>query len=207
MARGGRLAMTVSIVLHLAVVAALWRAPAPVSAGAPVVLDLVLTPAPSARLAPRRPPPRATPPRPRAAVAASPPRPAPALAVPVAAAAPAPEPGPVARPDAGAADPPSAPAAAGPVVDPFDAWSRQVWAVINRRRPRAEAGATAARVAFSLDPEGRLTGMRLAASSGSPTFDRAALRAVRAAAPFPRPPPGVAPPRLRFEILIRSGAG
>ena len=205
MARGGRLALTVSIVLHLAVVAALWRSPATTVGGSPAVFEVVLTPSPDPR--PARP--KVT----RTGVS----RTAPGKAVrpPVAArtivetAASAAvtmpsNPPPVVRAEAAPVAAPSTPGPARPMVDPFDAWSGQVWAAIDRRRPGAEAGATAARVAFTLDAEGRLKALRLAASSGSTAFDREAMRAVRAASPFPPPPTGVDPQRLRFEVSIRS---
>jgi protein TonB len=208
MARGGRLALTVSIVLHLAVVAALWCGPATAVWEAPPVFEVILTPSPALR-----------PDRPRPAeartAAATPvgaaPRAAPSTAVASAGAstAPAPlsEPPPVAGTEAAPPVTAGVMAPARPGVDPFDAWSRQVWAAIDRHRPRGEAGAGTARVAFTLDTEGRLTALRLAASSGSPAFDREATRAVRAAAPFPPPPTGVDPHRLGFEVLVRSSGG
>lgn len=205
MARGGRLAMTVSIVLHLAVVATLWRGPATAVGEVPRVLEVMLTPslapaparskAAEARMAgdaPAKAAPRAM--RSTAVV------PAGASAAPP----PLPEPAPVARAEAAPASRPPASGPAPAAADPFDGWSRQVWAALDRHRPRAEAGGTTARVAFTVDTEGRLTALRLAASSGSPVFDREAMRSVRAAAPFPPPPSGVDPQRLRFEVPIRS---
>jgi protein TonB len=66
------------------------------------------------------------------------------------------------------------------------------------RRPQASARGSAV-VAFSIAPGGRLAGVSLARSSGSSALDRAALRLVRAAAPFPPPPQGA---RRRFSIEV-----
>ncbi|MFA7262060.1 MAG: TonB family protein [Caulobacter sp.] len=209
-ARGVGPATVVSIGLHLLVVAALWRSPSPVVVGPAPVLEVFLAPALVARPASR---PAVASPRPaavRAKIAAAPRAPlsdgaggAPATDAPSPASAPW-----VARPvDPAPAAPAPAPSSNRPAEDPLDAWSRQVWTAIDRRRPRGEAGATAARVAFSLDRSGRLTGLRLAGSSGAPRFDREAMRAVRAAAPFPPPPAGVDAAGLRFEIVIRSTGG
>lgn len=208
-ARGVGSAAAVSIALHLMVVAALWRSPAPVGGGLPPVLDVVLAPAPAA--GPVRPEARA-----RAVSPAAPALPgARTVAAPRADAPDAEDGGQVAAaasPSLRADDPrpaarPPEPSSERLVDDPFEAWSRLVWAAIDRRRPRAEAGATAARVAFTIDRDGRLAALRLAASSGAPGFDRAAMRAVRAAAPFPAPPAAIDAARLRFEIVIRSAAG
>ncbi len=208
MARGGRLAMTVSIVLHLAVVAGLWRGPPTAVGAAPQVFEVMLTPSPERR--PARPKAaRAGASRPSPGEVARPPVAARTLATAGASAAVVPPaaPPPAVRAEAGPLVAPSTPGPARSVVDPFDAWSREVWAAIDRHRPRGEAGATTASVAFTLDAEGRLKGLRLAASSGSPVFDREAMRAVRAAAPFPRPPAGVDPQRLRFEAPVRASGG
>jgi protein TonB len=204
-ARGVGPATVISIGLHLLVVAALWRSPAPVHRGSASALEVILAPAPVARR-PRRPVEVRAAPSAPATPAVRPAASGPAGPVPAASAPPADQP-----PPREAGPPVIAPAGApGPtpsVEDPFDAWSRQVWAAIDLRRPRALSGATAARVAFSLDRDGRLTGLRLAGSSGAPDFDRAALRAVRGAAPFPAPPPGIEAARRRFEIVIRSAGG
>lgn len=204
-ARGVGLATVISIGLHLLVVAALWRPPTPLAGGRAPVMEVVLSPAdvsspPRAAAARARPP--SVPVKTGTAARPSPPdKPA---VTPAGAAAPSPD-SPVVRPvDPGPVVPAPAASPARSVEDPFDAWSREVWAAIDRRRPRGEAGATAARVAFSLDRSGRITALRLAASSGAPAFDREAMRAVRAAAPFPSPPTGIEADRLRFEILIRS---
>ena len=48
-----------------------------------------------------------------------------------------------------------------------------------------------AQVEFGISPEGELSDVRLAASSGNSEFDESALRAVRKASPVPAPPPAV----------------
>ncbi|PRX33690.1 protein TonB [Meinhardsimonia xiamenensis] len=67
-------------------------------------------------------------------------------------------------------------------------------------KPRVRAQG-AAIVAFTVGTDGRLTGIALARSSGSAELDRAAIRLVRAAAPFPRPPLGA---RRSFTVEIRA---
>lgn len=205
-ARGGGLAAAaISIALHLAAAGAFLR---PLEAGpAPAPsIEVWLAPAPQAAPVSLRPARvvedaaargRAT------AVAAR----APAVAPPAGAAAAPPRP-PQAFPDAPA--PPAAPTAprevaqSPPRADGFDAYAQLVWARVDRARPRSGARSVAAEVAFDLDRAGRLTRLRLVSTSGIPDFDRAAMRAVRAAAPYPRPPDDIDPSRLQFRVLIRS---
>lgn len=207
-ARGGwSAAAAISIALHLAAAAAFLQSPevgpAPASS-----IEVWLAPAPTAQVAPRpvarkqavpsrdnglsAPAPRPVPPAP-----VSPGEPTAALTTP---AAPLPADSttsPVAAPALLVAGP-------SPPEDPFDAYARLIWSRIDRHRPRSDAASVVAQVAFSLDSEGRLISLRLAASSGTPVFDRAAMRAVRAAAPFPRPPRDIDPKRLEFRVAIRS---
>ncbi|QFU08746.1 Gram-negative bacterial tonB protein [Rhodobacteraceae bacterium THAF1] len=66
----------------------------------------------------------------------------------------------------------------------------QVMARLNRvRRPSIRATGQA-RVAFTISASGRLSNVGIAGSSGSFELDRAAVRIVQRAAPFPPPPPG-----------------
>lgn len=209
-ARGGwSAAAAISIALHLAAAAAFLRAPEVEPAPSPSI-EVWLAPTPPTHAAPRpaawkqavrrdggptAPKPRQAPPAPVSpggpTVAPTPP-PAP---LPVAPTTPPP-----------AATPASSVAGTSPSEDPFDTYARLVWSRIDRHRPRSDVASVVAQVAFSLDPEGRLISLRLAASSGTPAFDRAAMRAVRAAAPFPRPPRDIDPERLDFRIAIRSPA-
>jgi len=59
----------------------------------------------------------------------------------------------------------------------------------------------AAIVRFSIANDGSLAGVGLARSSGSARLDRAALRVVRRAAPFPHPPSGA---QRNFSVRIKS---
>ena len=86
-----------------------------------------------------------------------------------------------------------------------DAYVRAVWMRLAAHRPRASGGRRIARIAFALDGEGGLRYARLERSSGSTAFDQACLRAVRAAAPFPRPPAGAADDLLAFVVPISTG--
>jgi TonB family protein len=61
---------------------------------------------------------------------------------------------------------------------------------------------TAARVRFRIHRDGRLDGIELEASSGSPTFDRAALRAMYAANPLPPLPPAYRKQTLTVHLTF-----
>lgn len=75
----------------------------------------------------------------------------------------------------------------------------EVMARLSRvRRPNVSARGTAL-VAFSIAGNGGLAGVSVARSSGSPELDRAAVRLVQSAAPFPPPPSGA---RRSFSISI-----
>ncbi|RKF16827.1 TonB family protein [Roseovarius spongiae] len=67
-------------------------------------------------------------------------------------------------------------------------------------RPRAD-GRGAAVVAFRINAGGGLAGVSIARSSGSAQLDRAALRMIRRAAPFPPPPAGA---QRSFTINIEG---
>ena len=60
--------------------------------------------------------------------------------------------------------------------------------------------ATRARVGFVILKDGRLEGIRLEESSGVPSFDRAALRAIYAANPLPPLPPAYGKPSLTVHL-------
>ncbi|WP_245511792.1 MULTISPECIES: energy transducer TonB [unclassified Mesorhizobium] len=57
-------------------------------------------------------------------------------------------------------------------------------------------------VAFAIGKKGNIDQLRILESSGSKTFDEAALGIVRKAAPFPPIPPQAANPGLEFEVGI-----
>lgn len=67
-------------------------------------------------------------------------------------------------------------------------------------KPRVNARGTAV-VAFSIAANGGLSSVSLARSSGSTALDQAALRLVRGAGPFPKPPVGA---RHSFSIQIKG---
>ena len=57
-------------------------------------------------------------------------------------------------------------------------------------RARAQHLRGQAIVSFTVDDQGRVVDLKIAASSGTPTLDAIALDMIREAAPFPPPPPG-----------------
>jgi protein TonB len=66
-------------------------------------------------------------------------------------------------------------------------------------KPAVPAG-TRARVGFVIFKDGRLDSIRLEESSGNPSFDRAALRAIYAANPLPPLPPAYGKPSLTVHL-------
>lgn len=146
-------------------------------------------PGPEIAEAPAAPPPRPRPPR------ASAPDPAPAA--PAAAAR-------VAESGGGA---PAGGSAARPALSDAEAdalrrWGLAIRATIERRAARRARGDRGRVVAdLSVTRTGALRSVRLARSSGSERFDRAALALIEAAAPFPPAPAGVGE-TARFTIPI-----
>ena len=67
-------------------------------------------------------------------------------------------------------------------------------------RVRANASGAAV-VAFTISSSGRLAALSLAKSSGNADLDRAALRQIRRAVPFPKPPAGA---QRSFRITIQG---
>jgi TonB family protein len=89
----------------------------------------------------------------------------------------------------------------------LDAYQAAVRAAIERAQvmPRAARDrgiAGTARLEVSLQRDGRLARVRLAAPSGSGVIDAAALAAARRAV-MPPPPPGLAVQGLRFVVDVR----
>jgi len=68
-------------------------------------------------------------------------------------------------------------------------------------RARAEEGV--AKVAFTIDRDGRLLSSRIVQSSGSPTLDRETLDMLARAQPMPRPPEKVTEAQLSFTVPVR----
>lgn len=67
-------------------------------------------------------------------------------------------------------------------------------------RPRVGSRGTAV-VSFTIAASGGLSGLSIARSSGNAQLDQAALRMIRRAAPFPRPPAGA---RRSYQISIQG---
>ncbi len=114
--------------------------------------------------------------------------------------------------------PPSAPAVAPQAVgpEPGDAkptlsprtlrWQRGLVAQIERfkRYPARAAGRFGvARVAFTIDRQGRLVDVHMVDGAGSAVLDDEAIATVRRAAPFPRPPDAASADQLSFIVPIR----
>lgn len=105
-----------------------------------------------------------------------------------------------------AADAPAPAAASGGEAKALKAdWGAKVRSQINRKLalPKGLApGRTTLRVVIA--PSGALVSVEIAKSSGQPALDAAALRAVKAAAPYPRAPKGLSEPSYGFSIPIRQ---
>jgi protein TonB len=90
---------------------------------------------------------------------------------------------------------------AGEEPFPFSYYLNRVLALIegNWFRPPASTG-TACRIRCVIERSGRLAEAGLESASNSPAFDRAALRAVYAAAPFPPLPEGFGGTQLTLHL-------
>ncbi len=85
-------------------------------------------------------------------------------------------------------------------------WQRSLVAHLERakRYPRQAWGQSGvARLAFSIDRQGRLLESRIVRSSGSAILDSETLAMIKRAEPFPPPPQDVAEDRLSFVVPIR----
>ena len=69
-------------------------------------------------------------------------------------------------------------------------WGAKIQRKVHRRLiyPHGATGTGVAQVALTINPSGKLTGLRLTRSSGVAVFDQAALGAVRRAGQFPKAP-------------------
>ncbi|MDR3440483.1 TonB family protein [Telmatospirillum sp.] len=91
-------------------------------------------------------------------------------------------------------------ASAEPEADPLLLYGQVVWTQIVAHKPgRRVLDHGVVSVLLVLSPDGDLLDVRLERSSGSPTLDRLTLETIHAAAPFPRPPDGLAG-RLSFTL-------
>ncbi len=79
-------------------------------------------------------------------------------------------------------------------------YAARVRAKVSRNKPSGGGHRGTARVSFAVSSSGGLSYARLASSSGNAALDRAALSAVRRAAPFGAPPAGASAGQLRFSI-------
>lgn len=79
-------------------------------------------------------------------------------------------------------------------------YAARVRARIARYRPRGGRVRGKTLIGFALTTSGALHSARVSRSCGIAQLDRAALAAVRRAAPFPRPPSGLTTAQLRFVI-------
>lgn len=81
-------------------------------------------------------------------------------------------------------------------------WGGQIMARIERSRPRVR-GTGQVGVNLRLSPDGQLSGLSVARSSGDPALDAAALSAVRGAGRFPAAPEGLTEASYSFSVPIR----
>jgi protein TonB len=94
-----------------------------------------------------------------------------------------------------------------PVTSPRTArWQLSLVAHIERfkRYPNQGGGKFGvARLAFTIDRQGRLRDVRVVGGSGSPILDEEALATIQRAEPFPAPPDSVSDDELSFVLPIR----
>ena len=81
-------------------------------------------------------------------------------------------------------------------------WRGAVVAHLNGFKPASSGAAGTARVAFAVDRGGRVVSASLAASSGDPQLDAAAVAMVRRASPLPAPPPDLGG-RINLTVPVR----
>lgn len=92
------------------------------------------------------------------------------------------------------------------IADLKAAWGAKVQARVERRQSYpAEGGGASGIVKLQLTvaPSGALLAVSVTASSGFAALDRAALRAVQGAAPFPKAPKGLTEPDYRMALRLR----
>ena len=93
-----------------------------------------------------------------------------------------------------------APAAASTTGTVRAIYARRLWEWIAARRPAGLHLEGEALISFSIGPRGDLRGLSLDRSSGNAQLDRLALRTVRLAAPFPRPPESLDAEEFNFVL-------
>ncbi|MEM9403906.1 MAG: TonB family protein [Pseudomonadota bacterium] len=77
----------------------------------------------------------------------------------------------------------------------------QIVRMLSRKRLPASVPKGSALVSFSIERDGDVLSAEIAETSGSTRFDRAAVRLIKAAAPFPPPPPGA---MLDYTVVIKK---
>jgi len=95
-------------------------------------------------------------------------------------------------------------------ADARDGWLAAIRARVERRKAYpAAAGGAEGRVTLQLtvDRAGRLKALGVVRSSGNPTLDAAALRAVKSAGRFPKAPGAVTEAAVTFNLPLRFSAG
>lgn len=82
----------------------------------------------------------------------------------------------------------------------MQAYARTLWAQIISHKPRGIRFQGTVMLSFSLSTSGDLLSAEVSRSSGMGSLDQAALGALKDAAPFPPPPPGLSAGQLSFTI-------
>jgi periplasmic protein TonB len=93
-----------------------------------------------------------------------------------------------------------------PAAPAVVSWQRLLIAQLERHKrypPQARGRLGEARLAFSIDRQGRVVTSRIVQSSGSDALDAEALALVRRAQPLPPPPAGLPDNQLSFVVPIR----
>lgn len=102
----------------------------------------------------------------------------------------------VPRPDEGPRPP------AADVGSALRAYQLTIWRTIDAHRPRGINRHGTVLIAFRLSTDGALLSAEISRTSGDMLLDKIALRSVRQASPFPRPPEAVPAAALLFSIEI-----
>lgn len=92
------------------------------------------------------------------------------------------------------------------IADLKATWGAKVQARVERRQTYPSEGGGASgtvKLQLTVAPSGALLGVTVTASSGSAALDRAAVRAVQGAAPFPKAPKGLTEPGYRMALRLR----
>ena len=213
-AAGTRLTAALSLSIHALLLALLMRVtalPGPLDLPPHMGVDIVRVALPQPETAKtEEEKAKPSPPDPPAPIAKPVAAPHPASAPkPVIAAPPTPQP--ISTPPEGQGDaatasvvstpPPPPPAGGGGAPDDsLRQYGQLVWSRIAAHKPRGMRLPGTATVTFAIAPDGGVLSASVTVSDGSPLLNEIALETVRAAAPFPLPPPGSSPAQLIFAI-------